>query len=661
MLKILIGLLAAVVVAAGGFFGFQLYMQQRVAGEVEAAFEQIRAGGGKASHGKVSFNLLSRTVDVADIVSESGAQPAVSVKIARVTASGVSQPDPARFAADSVEATDIEIGAGLAAQPGMTASYKVPRITAKDYSGPVGLQRPPASSSVIEIYRFVLAQAASITASSISAPRVTGTMNLGATAAGSTELAYSGLALQGIKGGKVATAKIDQMAFTAAIVAPGAADKIIGNVVNIAIYDIDLNAIAAIFDPQKANDDQYYRSYRQLTAGAYTITSAQGLQMRIDGFAVDDVALRPSRMQLSALLAMLPAAGAASPTPAQARELLAKVATLYEGIRIGNAEIRGASIETPQGPVKLASMRFNLENGKIGELAFEGLDARSPKGPVKLGRFALKSLDIANFMRVAAQLASGPQPPPPDAALAMIPLIEGAELKGLVAPYKNTDKPVNIDTISLDWGQFVGPIPSKLRLTARMTGPIVAGDAALQPLMAAGIDKLAIDSDLGATWTEASRTFVLEPVTLELGGLLKATARVSFANVPRGVFSINPVQAATMAAQIEAGAIELTLRDLGGIDLAVAQYARMQGVSRDAARHAIVDGIRAGSQEAAKTKPDAAAAVEALSRFVETPRQTLVLKLTPLAKVPAMQLVQLLKTDPLTALAQFRIEASTGL
>jgi hypothetical protein len=29
--------------------------------------------------------------------------------------------------------------------------------------------------------------------------------------------------------------------------------------------------------------------------------------------------------------------------------------------------------------------------------------------------------------------------------------------------------------------------------------------------------------------------------------------------------------------------------------------------------------------------------------------------------VPTMQLIQLLKTDPLIALAQFRIEASTGL
>jgi len=92
MVKILIGLLAAIVIAAGAFFGFEFYVQQRVATEVEAAFAQVRAAGNKATHGKVSFDLFSRTITVADIAGESVAQPPMSVKIGRFTAAGVSQP-----------------------------------------------------------------------------------------------------------------------------------------------------------------------------------------------------------------------------------------------------------------------------------------------------------------------------------------------------------------------------------------------------------------------------------------------------------------------------------------------------------------------------------------------------------------------------------------
>ena len=53
MKRILIGLIAVAVLAAGGWFGFNLYAKHRVTAEIETAFEQIRASGGKASHGKI--------------------------------------------------------------------------------------------------------------------------------------------------------------------------------------------------------------------------------------------------------------------------------------------------------------------------------------------------------------------------------------------------------------------------------------------------------------------------------------------------------------------------------------------------------------------------------------------------------------------------------
>jgi hypothetical protein len=378
---------------------------------------------------------------------------------------------------------------------------------------------------------------------------------------------------------------------------------------------------------------------------------------------VDDISVRPSRLQLPALLALMPAAGA-TPTPVQAREMMDKMANIYEGMRVGTAEMRGISVDTPEGPFKLAAVRFNLENGKVGEFAIEGLDGRSPKGPIKVGRFALKSLDIAGLLRMAAQFSNpGQQPPSPDQFLGMFPLLAGVEVKGVVAPFKNTGKPVTLDNFNLDWGQFVGPVPSQARLITKMVTPIDVSDPTTKPLIAAGISSIAFDCDLGASWTEASRSFVLEPVALEVGGLVKLSARVSVANVPRQIFSFNAQQAATMAAQVEAGGIELTLRDLGGVDLAVAHYARTrtQNISREAARKAIVDDIRSSAATSGTNNPDAVAAAEALARFIETPRTTLTLKLTPLGKVPAMQLFQMLKTDPLDALSKFRIEASTAL
>jgi hypothetical protein len=304
-------------------------------------------------------------------------------------------------------------------------------------------------------------------------------------------------------------------------------------------------------------------------------------------------------------------------------------------------------------------MRFNFEHGKIGELAVEGLDGNAENGPFKVGRFALKSLDVVNLMRLSAQFAA--QKPSPEQALTLLPLIEGVEVKGVTSPYKSTGKPVNIDVLSLDWGQFVGSIPSKLRLVAKMAAPLDAADPRQQALVAAGIDRMAVDADLGAVWTEASRSFALEPVKLDMAGLLNASAKVSLANVPREAFSTSAAESLGAAAQIETGTIELTVHDLGVIDLAIAQYARTQNVSRDEARNAVLGTIKAQGEAVSGGSADVTALVTAISQFIETPGQTLVIKLTPRAKAPALQLMQLLKIDPPSALAQFRIEASTGL
>ncbi|KJC59748.1 hypothetical protein UP10_16525 [Bradyrhizobium sp. LTSPM299] len=660
MKKILLGLIAVVVVAVGGFFGFNFYVQHRVEGEVEAAFAQIRATGAKASHGKVSFDLRSRTVTIADIANESATQPPVSIKIANFTAAGVREGDATRFSADSIEATDVEIGAAVPGQTIAGLTYRLPRVAVKDYSGPAGPRQLPASASLFDLYRFGFEQLASISAASVSVPEVKGTISFGPQMhSDGGEFAYSGLALENLKDGKIASIKTDRFTFTVNSQPAGKPIKMTGNLANLVASDVDVGAMAAIFDPGKANDDREYRAYRHISAGPYVITSTQGLNMRIDGITIDDVAFKPSRLQLPALMAAIPPAGAAPPTPAQVREMMEKMATLYAGIRIGNTELHGLSVDTPEGPVKLQAMRFNIDNGKIGEMVFEGLDARAPKGPIKLGRFALKSLDISGLMRMGAEFSA--QKPSAAQAFALLPLIQGVEVKGLVAPYKSTSKPINIDTINLSWGRFVGPIPSEAHVTAKLTSPIDRTDVGLQPLAAAGMDTIALDFELGAAWTEASHSFALEPVSLELGNLLKAQARISLANVPRAVFSSDMAQAATAAGQIEAGALEVTLRDLGCVELGIAQFAGVQNISRDDARRAIRDAIKAQGEAIGAANPDANALLAAVTSFVETPGQTLVIKLTPLGKVPAAQLMQLLKTDPLVALAQFRIEASTGL
>ena len=624
----------------------------------------MRASGVKASHGKISFDLWSRTITVADIAGEFATQPPASLKIRRVTASGVSQRDAGRFAADRIDAANVEVAGTIGQQPGLRFSYQAPRIEVTQYSGPSGPQRPPASAAPAEIYRFALEHFAAVTAKSVTAPTIAVKMSAIGSAAGAGDYTYTGVALRNIKDGKIAASTVDRVTFTAAMATRGKTENFTGEVANLAAYDFDAAATMVMFDPTHANDDKYYRAYRQMTVGSFSASFQQGLAMRVDGVTVDDIGLRPSRLQFPALMAIVEAAPPAgtTPTPEQMRDLLGKVAGVYEGLRIGSAEVRGLSMDTPQGPFKLAAIRLtNLENGKLGEFALEGLDAKAPQGPVKVGRFALKTLDVANLLRMSGQFATPGRNPSTEQLAALLLLLQGTEVANLVAPYKDTNKPINIDTLNLSWGQFVGPVPTRARVTVKMTGPVdITDPAPFKTLAAAGIGNATVSLDLGAAWSENTRSFALEPATLEIGNLFTAAGRLSLANVQRETFSLNPLQAAIMAAQLEAGPIEIVLRDTGGIELAIAQQARQQNISREAARRAMTDSIRDNAMKMASVNPDVMAIAGALTRFIENPRGTLTVKLVPRGKVGMMQIVEAMKTSPVAALARFQVEATVG-
>jgi hypothetical protein len=654
MKRILIGLVAAAILAVGGWFGFNLYVQHRVTAEVEAAFDQMRGSGGKASHGKVAFELASRTLTIEEVNVEPGRAPLAGIKAASFKAVGVRQVDESRIAADNVEISGVELAIDGAAGPAsMKLTYKIPQITLASYSGPARVQGAPASDSILDAYRFGLEQFARMTAGSLSVPTITATMS-GVAGGGSGEITYSGLTIRNITSGKFDTAKVDRAVVVIDVQQPRP-DKVTSGFSDATIEDFDANVVIAALNPEKASDDSYRRVYRQIST-AYAMTSTSGIGAKIGRIQIEDIAYQPSKFHLGELLAVLPKDPSAAQNPAQMHELMEKVASLYEGARVGKVTITDLSMETPQGTGKLNAIRYSE-----GEFALEGLDAPTPQGQIRMGRFALKSFSMANLMRWAAGLTTPGRAPSPDQMLGLFGVLSGAEIKGVTAPFKTTKKLVTIDTVSLDWGQLIGSIPSQAHMVAKFVTPTDASDPKQLPLLAAGIDKLAIDLDLGAAWTEQSNSFALTPAALDIGGIAKAQLRVALGNVPREAFSTDPAQFMGQAARIEAGALEFSLRDNGGVEAAATQYAHSKNISRDAARQALADSVRVHREEIAAANPDAGAAVDAIASFVETPGQTLAIKLTPRAKVPLMQLMQLLQTDPQSALAQFRIEASTGL
>ena len=179
-------------------------------------------------------------------------------------------------------------------------------------------------------------------------------------------------------------------------------------------------------------------------------------------------------------------------------------------------------------------------------------------------------------------------------------------------------------------------------------------------LLAAGFTSATVSLDLGAGWTEDTHTVELKPGTVELDRVGTLSARLTIGNVPREIFTIDPFELMIAASLVEAGPVELTLRDTGGIDLAVADYARTQKVSPEAARQAITDNIRQTATGLIILNRDAMVIAGAITRFIETPGGTLTIKLTPKGSVPLAQLIEAGKANPFDALSRFQVEAVAG-
>ena len=177
MVKVLAGLLAAIMIAVAAFFGFEFYVQRQVANEVEAAFAAVRESGAKASHGAVTFDLWTRTITVADIAGESAAQPPVSVKIGRFTAAGV-KPAGGRalFRRADRGGRRRNLPEPCRCRLRMRFVYKAPRIEVANYCGPAGPLRRLDPALPSDVHRFVFEHFAAVTATAITVPTVTGSI-----------------------------------------------------------------------------------------------------------------------------------------------------------------------------------------------------------------------------------------------------------------------------------------------------------------------------------------------------------------------------------------------------------------------------------------------------------------------------------------------------
>jgi len=503
-------------------------------------------------------------------------------------------------------------------------------------------------------------------ARTVTIPKLTATVSPsgGAGTLSRTEYTYSNIVLRDVQKGRIAEATADNLVLQGGMTGHPLG-KFTGEVGKMSITDFDVGPLLAFLDPARAKDTGYQRMYGKVSAGPYLVRFDSGASMRIDSITGEDLGLRPSRLSLDDIVFLSEVTSSpVPPSPIQMSMLIDKVAGLYEGVRIGRFEMQGVSFDMlPGRGIKLANVRMNgLENGRLAEFGMEGFDVQGPLNETfSLGRFSLKGLDIANLLRASSRLGrAGPQPPSAEELLGLLALLEGVELAEFSGPDPKTGGKVRIDSFAASWGQFVGVFPTMTRTSAKISAPIGFADREplLKALVESGVSTLMVDYDLGAAWTPSTQTLALGPARLDVGSMFSVSVTASLGGVQRGVFSTDPVKVMQAAAWVDVGPIELSVRDLGGIDLLAAQVAKERGQPADAGRAILLENMAKNAQP----HPDMRLLLNALGQFIQSKGETLTIKLVPKGRVDMMRLIEAGNRGDAapTVLAGFTIEATVG-
>jgi hypothetical protein len=402
---------------------------------------------------------------------------------------------------------------------------------------------------------------------------------------------------------------------------------------------------------------------RQVNLTRAEIAGTGAKSIRIDGVTIDDVDV--SRAIDWQRLRVLAEAGSGPPASVpQPKDVLPVVAEMLEGIRFGRLEMRDLAFREGAGGVDLATVRIEgFADGRFAELTMRDVRSVALPDKVNFGRVALKKLDLAGLLRKSARLSAASRSPTPDEIGELFNALEGFEMDDVDVPDRRLDRTsdavIHFRSMQVSWGRIVGTLPTTAHYAVKAEIPL--GNEYGEPFQAlrdAGRKSLAVGFDISSTWTEQTRALVLSPATFEFDTLFSASLTLSIANFSPTLLANDPVKTALAASVLEAGPVELSVHDSGGLDFTIAQAAKTQGLSASAARAKMVSDLQLGASMQPRQSPEFQRLVDELARFLAGDGSTLKIRLTPKGRVNLMQLMELAKTDPIGALSRFGVETS---
>ncbi|MEW6255090.1 MAG: hypothetical protein AB1592_03975 [Pseudomonadota bacterium] len=653
MKKLLIGLIALILLAGAGFWGVTRYAANRAEAEVEAVFQALRASGRTAQHGTVGFDLFAKTLSIPDIAIQE--PDGARIKVGSVIAAGLSNPVKGQIGVRKVEVVNLLVD--IPSGPGQAgAQYRVPRLVLDGYLGPDTLMPQEGKDHVA--LRLALRQLAATRAERLTVPEASVQIEAVAKDGVAMRGTYRDLVFEGLDRGRIARGGFSLMEFEtlAPATAPELAVK--GKVEGVSVTGIHTAPLLAAVE---ASDAGGLRTiYEQISTRGYSVTRGDGSTLAVGAISARDIGLDPARLRLARLEELQALSQLPPPlNETDTRRLMEASGDMVRAIGFAEFSLQNVTVTEPTGKATVGAIRLTgQKDGRLDLLDVERLagEAEGEK-PVTLDRLTLRGLNPLPILALSARAPSDEVLPTLDSALTLFRALEGLEISGLKASLNDSDVPLSVGTLKLEWGQFIGLVPTRILMSGKdITGPISEADGApFSYLTAAGAKQATFAFETALVFDPTARTLRLSPGLTRIETAMALDFDVTLTNVRAEAFE-DPIVALAAAQQIAMGPFKVTLTNLGIAELMLKEQAAAAGTTPDALRADIVGQIRSQAKDLSALYPEAGALGETLAAFVEKPG-TLILVLTPLGDVKVMDLIG---GDPLTLVRDFKITATAA-
>lgn len=331
--------------------------------------------------------------------------------------------------------------------------------------------------------------------------------------------------------------------------------------------------------------------YRNFSFDGATLASKE-FSCKVGAMAVAEFKARPLRVPLTDLIAMAEDMEKESkPSPEQIGKLMSFYADFltafesspmrFDGLDCSGKTDKGENLTFVIGPINVDG----FSPGTMPAMSVDGVNITVENdGFVQLASIASKTVD---FTSVIAAMQAAPAELT-DAWFEanfrkLIPAYEGFSFSGLAMDVPDEEKPgarikASIADFDLTLGNYVNGIPTAISNAATgMNIPLPADSDEAKPLRDMGFEEINADYSASLHWDEASKTIVVDHISLSGEKLGSVALFGTVGNVAAELFGEDLQMAMISAMGLTVKNIQVDLHDEGAATLAIEQAAKEQG------------------------------------------------------------------------------------